>query len=49
MHIAVREGKGYTVESLVEKGANVNRYLRKCSFKYEDLHTVLSMFNRGEP
>ena len=26
----------------------VNRYLWKCSFKYEDLHTVLSMFNCGD-
>ena len=26
----------------------VNRYLWKCSFKYEDLRTVLSMFNRGD-
>ena len=26
----------------------VNRYLWKCKFKYEDLRTVLSMFNRGD-
>ena len=26
----------------------VNRYLWKCSFKYEDLRTVLSMFNLGD-
>ena len=26
----------------------VNRYLWKCSFKYEDLRTVLSMLNRGD-